>query len=160
MQKTAQHLLDTLEKARPFLMAISDMDAAQKPNPSKWSKKEILGHLIDSACNNQQKFVRTMAQTHTDFVGYQQDDWVSLQHYQKSDWQDLITFWLAYNRHIAHIIGTVSEDFLANTISIQGSKPFALSFIMEDYVEHLKHHLGVIIPEAKFESKFSNVYNA
>jgi hypothetical protein len=160
MQKTAKHLLEILEKTMPILQKINEEDAAEKISETKWSKKEIIGHLIDSACNNHQKFVRTMAVQHLDFVGYAQNFWVESQAYNSENWQDLLYFWQNYNRHIAHIIENVSPEKLQNTISIQGSKPFTLKFIMEDYAEHLKHHLRQILPENDFlESKFVNVYN-
>ena len=161
MQKTATHIREIIEKVMPILEKISDENASLKPQPSKWSKKEIIGHLIDSACNNQQKFVRTMANSHTDFVGYTQDFWVENQAYNLANWQDLLSFWQNYNLHIAHIIENVLPEKLKNTISIQGSEPFTLAFIMSDYAEHLKHHLKQILPDADFlENKFGNVYNA
>lgn len=160
MKATAQSLRQTLNQVLPFLQQISDEEASIKPLPHKWSKKEILGHLIDSACNNQQKFVRTMAQPHLNFVGYAQDFWVSEQYYNQTSWQELIGFWYAYNSHIAHIIEHVNPDFLQNTITIEGNGLFTLEFIMQDYAEHLKHHLKAILPEIGLESKFANVYNA
>ncbi len=160
MQAIAQSLHQTLDEVLPLLRKISDVEASLKPMPDKWSKKEIVGHLIDSACNNQQKFVRMMAQPHLDFVGYAQDFWVSEQHYNDTPWSELVTFWYAYNQHIAHIIASVNSDFLENTITINGVGLFKLSFIMQDYPEHLKHHLKAILPEMELESTFSNVYSA
>jgi DinB superfamily len=159
MKTTAQHLLQTINQVLPLLQQISDEEASQKTSPNKWSKKEILGHLIDSACNNQQKFVRMMVSSHLDFVGYAQDFWVSEQHYNAVSWQQLISFWHTYNTHIAHIIEHVNPDFLQNTITIEGSGLFTLEFIMQDYAEHLKHHLKAILPDIDLESKFQNVYN-
>ncbi|AFK03550.1 hypothetical protein Emtol_2414 [Emticicia oligotrophica DSM 17448] len=160
MQETAQSLRKTLDFVLPHLHAINDGDASIKPFPHKWSKKEILGHLIDSACNNQQKFVRMMAQPHVDFVGYAQDFWVQEQHYNQASWKQLIDLWYAYNQHIAHIIAHVNPDFLDNTITINGVGLFKLGFIMKDYAEHLKHHLKAILPDIGLESSFANVYNA
>lgn len=145
MKAVADNLRQTLQEVLPTLRAISDEEASIKPQPEKWSKKEIIGHLIDSASNNQQKFVRTMAQPHVNFVGYAQDFWVAEQHYNNRNWDELITFWYAYNLHITHIIESVNQASLENTISIDGSKTFTLAFIMEDYVEHLKHHLKAIL---------------
>ncbi|MFD2522212.1 DinB family protein [Emticicia soli] len=145
MKAVADHLRQTLQEVLPTLRAISDDEASIKPQPEKWSKKEIIGHLIDSASNNQQKFVRTMAQPHVDYVGYAQDFWVAEQHYNNRNWEELITLWQAYNLHIAHIIESVNVDYLKNTISIAGNEPFTLAFIMEDYVGHLKHHLKAIL---------------
>lgn len=159
MKATAQSLRQTLNQVLPFLQQISDEEASIKPLPHKWSKKEILGHLVDSACNNQQKFVRMMAQPHLDFVGYEQDFWVIEQHYNLASWQELISFWYAYNLHIAHIIENVNSDYLQHTITIEGKGLFTLEFIMNDYIEHLKHHLKVILPEIGLESKFENIYS-
>ncbi len=160
MKAIAEYLRQTLQEVLPALQAISEEDASIKPQPHKWSKKEIIGHLIDSATNNHHKFVRTMAQRHLDFVGYAQDFWVAEQQYNSRSWEEIVTFWNVYNLHLVHIIESVNPAHLQNTISIGGSKPFTLAFIMEDYVEHLKHHLKAILPDANITSKFQNVYNA
>lgn len=160
MKETADYLRETIYKIVPLLNEISEAETSIKPFPTKWSKKEILGHLIDSACNNQQKFVRTMAQPHLEFVGYAQDFWVEVQNYNEYRWADLTRLWESYNLHIAHIIEHVKEDTLQNTISIEGAGPFTLEFIMKDYVEHQLHHLKAILPNAGLESKFANVYGA
>ncbi|WP_259013986.1 DinB family protein [Emticicia fluvialis] len=160
MKSVADYLRQTLVQVLPALQGITEEEAGAKPQPHKWSKKEILGHLIDSASNNQHKFVRAMAQPHVEFVGYTQDSWVTLQAYNNRNWQEIVSFWYAYNLHIAHIIETVNADYLQHTIRIDGCNPFTLAFIMEDYVEHLKHHLKVILPDAGLSSQFENVYSA
>ena len=159
MLNTANHLRETIDRALPPLEAISDADAGISPAPGKWSKKEILGHLIDSACNNQQKFVRTMAGSGMEFVGYQQDFWVASQKYNDAGWTDLIALWRAYNIHIAHIIEKVEPGCLPNIVTIEDAGTFTLEFIMEDYVEHLKHHLLQILPGFDLRTKFQNIYN-
>lgn len=78
----------------------------------------MLGHLIDSACNNQQKFVRTMEEAALDFPGYKQNFWVESQKYNSAAWTDLIALWRAYNMHLAHIIERVEPELLANSITI------------------------------------------
>lgn len=159
MEQTAQQQLETLEKALPLLRQISAAEARVKPGPEKWSKQEILGHLIDSASNNQHKFVRTMqAEDHVEFVGYAQNFWVEAQEYESADWMNIIALWEYFNRHLAHIIQNAPIEKLDNTISIDGSKAFTLGFIMSDYGEHLKHHLNQILPEAGFKSNFENLY--
>jgi hypothetical protein len=159
MRETAENLRKTVSEVLPLLQNFSDADASDKPQPEKWSKKEILGHLIDSACNNQQKFVRTMAEKQVDFVGYRQNFWVDSQNYNAADWNDLIIFWRFFNLHLAHIIENVKPKFLANEITIENAGTFTLEFIMKDYVEHLKHHLNQILPEADFKHEFQNIYN-
>lgn len=159
MEQVAAHLRDILGLAMPILEHIPAEAAEQRPAPGKWSKKEIIGHLIDSAGNNQQKFVRTMQQETVNFPGYQQDDWVNLQQYQQEEWKDLLKMFEAANRHIAHIIDHIPESCLSHTIVIGESSPFTLAFIVSDYPEHLKHHLKAILPKADFlENKFRMVY--
>ena len=160
MKNVADLLRKTMDSVLPKLRDITDTEASVKPQPHKWSHKEIIGHLIDSACNNQQKFVRTMQQSHLDFVGYKQDSWVALQQYNDANWLEIIDIWVAYNRQIAHIIENVDPSVLGHTISIEGSDPFTLQFIMTDYAEHLKHHLRQVLPNMGLISSFSNVYNA
>lgn len=159
MQETANNLREILSGSLPLLQDVNDEETSLRPSSEKWSKKEVLGHLIDSACNNQQKFIRTMARSHVDFVGYKQNFWVDSQKYNKADWKDLINLWHAYNLHLAHIIENVNQELLANTISIENAERFTLEFIMRDYVEHLKHHLNQIFPKAKLDSDFQNTYN-
>jgi hypothetical protein len=153
--------MDTIIQALLALEKITDKEAGAKAAPHKWSYKEIIGHLIDSACNNQQKFVRTMRQPHLDFIGYEQDFWVNMQNYNDYSWKDLLAFWSKYNLHIIHIIKNTKPEVLQNTISINGVGLFTLEFIMKDYVEHLKHHLKQILPDSPFlANHFENVYNA
>ena len=160
MKEVAGHLRTVIAEVLPHLQEIHEDEASLKPTPEKWSKKEILGHLLDSACNNHQKFVRTMAQPHLEFTGYAQNFWVSNQHYNLHNWHFLLDFWMAYNKHLAFVIENANPDVLSNTISIEGSQPFRLDFIMTDYVEHLKHHLKQILPEYDLNTRFQNIYNA
>lgn len=158
MQQVADALLQTIEQALPMLQNIGDEAATVKPAPGKWSYKEIIGHLIDSACNNQQKFVRCMMQDGVDFVIYEQDEWVATQQYYKADWNELLLEWFHYNRHIAHIIRHTDHALHNNKVYISGKGPFTLGFIMPDYVEHLKHHLKAILPNETFlQNSFQQV---
>jgi hypothetical protein len=162
MEKVANDLLATLKQVLPLLQNLTEPTVSERPAPGKWSKKEIIGHLIDSACNNQQKFVRmTIAENgHVDFVGYRQDDWVAMQAYQSANWTDLIALWAAYNRQLAHFIRHIPETKHSADILIDGVGPFRLDYIVPDYVEHLRHHLKAVLPDAGLESRFSNVYGA
>jgi len=159
MLNIAEDLRGTIHAALPLLEGITDGDASIPTEPGKWSRKEILGHLLDSAGNNQQKFVRSMERAELDFVGYHQNFWVESQRYNTADWSGLIAFWRAYNLHLAHIIENTDPALLANSITVEDHGTFTLEFIMRDYVEHLKHHLLQILPAGPLSSKFENVYD-
>ena len=154
----AASLVGVVARCVYLLRAIAESQASKRPARGKWSKKEILGHLIDSACNNQQKFVRMLGSSgHLEFVGYAQDSWVAVQHYQEAKWLDLVRLWQAYNLHLAHVIASADPARLGNTVTIDGAGPFRLDFVMADYVEHLKHHLKAVLPDAGLSSDFENV---
>ena len=75
------------------------MTVSIKVQGGSWTKKEILGHLIDSAAINHQRFVRAQFTDDLVFDGYVQDDWVKVQDYQNRDWRELVELWHGYNRH-------------------------------------------------------------
>jgi hypothetical protein len=140
-------LSSVVTSALPRLHAISDSAASQKPAPDKWSTKEILGHLIDSAANNHQRFVRLQLQPELTLPGYDQDNWVRLNHYQQTPWSDLVTLWSAYNRHLATVIESLDEAALGHVWHASDGD-LTLQFIATDYVRHLTHHLKQIGIEA------------
>ena len=160
LSETAEEIRSLIARFEPKLRGLHDKQIRVRSNPKKWAKKEILGHLVDSACNNHQKFVRMMQQEHLDFRGYAQDAWVDLQKWASADFHSMIELWVAYNKHLAFVIEQVEERFLENTITIEESGPFSLRFIIPDYVEHLKHHLKQIFPDSDLENTFVNVYDA
>ncbi len=160
MKNVANELRQIVNDIVPMLQKLDNADISTRPAPKKWCRKEILGHLIDSACNNQQKFVRMMQQTSLEFPGYLQDDWVDNQNWVAANWQEMIELFAAYNRHIAFLIETIDPKYYANTIMIEGKGPFTLEFILPDYVEHFKHHVKQIFPDIDLENKFENVYGA
>ena len=131
----------------PRLLAITEDTAAEKPAANKWSKKEILGHLIDSAANNHQRFVRLQLQPELGLPGYDQDNWVRLNRYQQTPWSEIVTLWSAYNRHLATVIESLDNAALDHVWhSPEGD--VTLQFIATDYVRHLVHHLKQIGIEA------------
>ena len=138
-------LAEILHHAPPRLAAIPDQAASLRSGEGRWSKKEILGHLIDSASNNHQRFVRAQIAPHVGLPSYQQESWVRLQAYQDAPWSDLVELWLLYNRHLDRVIAHVQPEALSHTISLDGRPPVTLSFLIEDYIRHLEHHLKQIL---------------
>ena len=141
----ASDLLQTLRSAEPMLHQIGNADATFPPAPGKWSKKEILAHLVDSASNNHQRFVRAATQGSLEFPGYDQDKLVALQNPNLASWELLIELWSAYNRYLAHVLQQIPESSAQIQCSISEREPVTLLWLAGDYVEHLKHHLNQIL---------------
>lgn len=133
-----------VQVAMPRLRTISDAQSSLPRGPGRWSGKQILGHLIDSAANNHQRFVRMQAESGLALPGYAQEHWVASQRYQERSWADLIELWSAYNRHLAHMLAVIPESARSARCTIGGGPSFTLSYVALDYVGHLQHHLGQI----------------
>src|SRR5438552_4401199 len=110
VEGVAHDLRNTIDSVLPKLRAISDAMASEPRAVGKWSPKEIIGHLIDSASNNHQRFVRAQFTDDLIFAGYEQEGWVRVQNYQKESWPDLVQLWRLYNQHILHLISLVPEE--------------------------------------------------
>jgi hypothetical protein len=148
MLTVAQNLRIAIDAAKPRLLSITEAKASEKPYPDKWSIKEILGHIVDSASNNHQRIVRMQEVADIGTFSYEQMHWVSSQHYQSEPWNDLVNVWFYYNKHLAHIIEHIKAGSLNNTCDIDYAEPATLRFVAEDYVRHLQHHLDQIFSDA------------
>jgi hypothetical protein len=140
-----RHFDQILVDALPRLKQISEAQSAERLSPGKWSRKEILGHLIDSASNNHQRFVRTQLSSEVSFPGYAQAQWVETQGYQSESWENLIQLWAGFNRHLLHVILHISEEKADNYCAVGESQPVTLRLLAEDYIRHLEHHLAQIL---------------
>ena len=140
----AVELLKIVDETAAELRFLSEESAAAKPNPDVWSVKEIVGHLIDSAANNHQRFVRAQHVPRLEFPGYEQDVWVRSQDYQSYPWHELVDFWVLYNRHLAHVIPRVPAAALDVSCRIGEDHVATLRFLIEDYLRHLRDHLSQI----------------
>jgi DinB superfamily len=127
------------------LRAMDEASVSKRPAPGKWSKKEILGHLIDSATNNHQRFVRLQLNPTIDLPGYEQDDWVRLQRYQDQPWRQIVDLWQTTNNHLVSLIRHVNPDTLPHIWRRPDGSELTLEFIIRDYVVHLRHHLDQIL---------------
>jgi len=138
-------MLKELVSTEPSKLAeLSDATAARKPSPEKWSPKEELGHLLDSAANNHQRIVRTLFEDQPAMPGYEQQRWVQVHRYQRRDWRELIDTWTAFNRQLLVAADSVGDSDWTRTCTIANSEPLTLKFVVEDYVAHMCHHLAHI----------------
>jgi len=142
----------TIELARERLGRVSEQESARRPAPLKWSRKEIIGHLIDSAANNHQRFVRAALEDSLVFPGYDQDAWVRVQRYQAVEWKRLLDLWASYNAHVAHVMESTPAEIRSRARAhhnlheiawktVPAAERTTLDYFMRDYVGHLNHHL-------------------
>ena len=141
MEKIADALVNAVTSVAPVLAQVDEQDAAVRPAADAWSKKEVVGHLIDSAANNHQRFVRAQGVTSLDFPPYEQEAWVQRQDYAAAPWEALIELWRLYNLHLAHLIRKIPAAKLETICRIGANKPVTLGFLIEDYLAHLRLHL-------------------
>lgn len=154
-QTCAQELSDTVRRAAPLLRQIPPDQARARPAAGKWCPSEIVGHLIDSASNNHQRFVRAQSRDDLEFEGYDQVEWVRTQCYQDAPWATVVDLWEAFNLHLVHVIEHAPPAALArprvrhnlDEIAwevVPRNEPVSLEYFIRDYVGHLKHHLRQI----------------
>ena len=155
MSEVGDLLRDALTRGAQQLASVSEEASARRPEGGGWSPREVLGHLVDSACVNHRRFVDGQAGDELVFPGYPQDDWVARQGYGDAPWAELTELWRRLNEHVARIMDHCSDDdrlrprarHNLHQIAWQqqpAAKPVTLEFFMRDYVGHLEHHLQQI----------------
>ncbi|HUQ45273.1 MAG TPA: DinB family protein [Gemmatimonadaceae bacterium] len=143
-----------VERESARLLGAAPDAVERRPAKGGWSAKEVLGHLIDSAAVNHQRFVRAQWQDLV-FASYAQEDWVAAQKYQDAPWIELVALWREYNRHLARVMAAIPIDVRLrpqrrhnlNEITMNpapAEEPSTLDYLMRDYVEHLQHHVRQI----------------
>lgn len=140
-------LQKNVNKAASDFLKYSEEDLKRKPAPNKWSKKELLGHLIDSAVNNHHRFVRAQFENEPfKVVPYEQDDWVRIHKYNELDSKFLLELWKIYNLHLQNVITNFPKERLTNKCISTDNREIAenLFLLIKDYVDHMDHHLSQI----------------
>ena len=149
---------ETVLETTARLRDITPEKSRIKASKDNWAPIEVLGHLIDSAANNHQRFVRAQFTDELVFAGYEQNGWVSSQKYLEESWSDLIQLWSSYNLHLHHVASAIPADVLTKSRdkhnldqiafnAVSTSKPATLEYFIRDYVDHLRHHLDQIFGE-------------
>ena len=142
---------DFAEKCNRF----SEIEFGAKPLPNKWSKKEVLGHLIDSAQNNLRRFICGQYESTPSKIVYEQDSWVNANNYQSESKDNLIKLWVLINQRIGAILLAMPKDSYSK-VSDTGRDQAnlrSLEWLAADYNKHMKHHLNQIIPNS-FDIKY------
>lgn len=135
----SEQLTATLEEAQTWLALFSEVDASHPIAEGKWSTKQVIGHLIDSAVNNLARIVRLENGGSPALTSYGADAWVASGRYQQRPWHEVLELWTALNRQIAWVVGHLHREALLHAGTIDGS-PVTLGFVVEDYIAHMNHH--------------------
>jgi len=153
MKELSDELVRVVKSSEASLLQVSEPESSKPVLSGGWSRKQVLGHLIDSASNNHQRFVRAPLQGSLDFPGYDQDGFVRVQAVQEANWTQLVSLWAEYNRYLAHVVAHLPASKLQTLCRIGSNEPVTLQFLAEDYLQHLLHHLRQIgaAPEIKEE---------
>ena len=134
-------LTSLLNEWHPKLKGISEIDST-KVVGSRWNRKQLIGHLIDSAANNHHRFIRLQQGNLIGFPGYEQDHWVDHGGYLSNSWSNIVDLWYLYNVQIVHLINDIKPESLSYKWV---DKNLDLYFLVEDYVIHMDHHLQTIV---------------
>jgi len=139
--KAISSLRNLIDRVPARLAKISNDRVENRTSPSKWSPKEELGHLLDSAANNHQRIVRAQLEDNLAMLGYAQTEWVAVNRYQQRDWNELIAVWQSLNRQLLAAAESVPDSAWSNTLTVGSSASMTLQFVFEDYLAHMAHHL-------------------
>lgn len=144
LKDVVNRLKNHIENVPERYLEFPEIELSRKPAPNKWSKKELLGHLIDSAANNHHRFVKAQFSDEPFHLeDYEQNEWVYVQKYNDKETNSLVELWKVYNEHILFILENTSEEKLKIKCIAENAFENAdtLFLLMKDYVDHLDHHL-------------------
>ena len=144
MKELSEKLMRAIQLAEVVLRQVPEAESTTPALKGGWSRKQVIGHLIDSASNNHQRFVRATLQGSLEFPRYDQDGCVRVQAVQNAPWSLLVSLWTDYNLYLAHVIANLPADKLNARCKISEDEPVTLRFLAEDYLTHLLHHLNQI----------------
>ena len=142
--QTAQKLVDKVTQSREWLLGLGEAIVRQKPSADRWAITEVVGHLVDSASNNHQRFIRAQETESLTFPKYDQNSWAAKNGYASANWESLVELWFHYNLQLARVIQQIPQEHLTKTCNIGGLEPCTLEWLVTDYYDHLVHHLDKI----------------
>lgn len=143
MEETVHEMEQLLAEYQTCFSQVGEPESGVRPAPDDWSLKEILGHLIDSASNNHQRFVRLQLFVQMDFPDYQKDDWIDVEKFVLCPFSDLRDLFLSYNRLILHLVRNVDCEALNHRWNVLSEEReyITLEDLIRHYVSHLRTHL-------------------
>ena len=144
--RVSEKLVNLIDRISEYVFVSSEDKMSRKVDPKKWSKKEILGHLIDSGINNIQRFTEIQFEKRPyQFKSYCQDELVQANNYQGAETKDILDLLIAINKRIIDIIKLQTDETLNYEIVTTENVEFNLKYLIEDYIKHFEHHTKQII---------------
>jgi DinB superfamily len=145
-QELGEKLKSVVQEQGAKLRTMSERDAAPRPGGGDgWSRKQELGHLIDSATNNRVRFVLAALSRNYTGPNYDGRGWVELGGYADTPWADLVELWTRLNGALARVIDRIPHEALGTSCKVGDNQPVSLEFLIEDYLAHMQHHLDHIL---------------
>jgi hypothetical protein len=153
--RIAARLRAAIDEGAALFEGASEDRTARRPTAGSWCAREAIGHLIDSACNNQRRFVENQHTERLAVDPYDQEAWVSASDHAATPAAELVSTWRAYNRQIARIIEHIPDetmnrprgpicDYRFGYLDDHPIESATLRHLIEDYVGHIHHHLRQI----------------
>ncbi|HLH06338.1 MAG TPA: DinB family protein [Terriglobales bacterium] len=149
-EQLLEQLRQLVDRVPPALRSMSEEQAASGSGPDKWSAKQELGHLLDSAVVNHYRWVRVLFEDNPTLSGYDGPAWVSMHDYQQRGWSDLIETWVRLNEHMLMLAEGIPASGWERS-AIFDARPATLEFMLNDYVHHAAHHLAHVTGLSKAE---------
>jgi len=144
MEHVSAELARLVDAADVLLRQVSEEESGRPVLAGGWSRKQVLGHLIDSASNNHQRFVRAALADALEFPAYDTPGSVRVQAVESAAWPLLVDLWASYNRYLVHVIRRLPAGKLDVVCRIGSNAPVSLRYLAGDYLRHLVHHLDQI----------------
>ena len=148
MNETIRELDQLVEKYHRRFLDEQESALSARSQPGKWSKKEVIGHLTDSAHNNLRRFICGQYDEPVNPIAYDPDWWVKANDYQNLQTTYIIDLWCFMNRQICRVLSAMPTEAYGRLCNTGGSQAelHDLEWIAADYVRHMKHHLNQIFP--------------
>jgi len=148
MKKTISELQQLVSEFSKKFSEFSEEELSAKRAPNAWSKKEVIGHLIDSAQNNLRRFICGQYETEPPKIVYMQDFWVAANGYNNMNKTEVIMLWKLMNERICAVLENMPIENYNKTCNTgkDDVELRSLQWLAEDYNKHLKHHLNQVIP--------------
>lgn len=141
-----EHFAKQIAETEAVLRTISEEDAGQPYHAGSWTRKQLLGHLIDSAANNHYRFVRASLDNEYHGPSYDQEGWVRRHRYESAPWTAIVDWWAALNHLVLRVVREIPQEQYAVPCFIDNKPMMSLEALMEDYLVHMRHHVGQIVP--------------